>query len=511
MTGAPTPAADLPIGRWLARARRFPGSIAAVVCLGLGALSVALLPSIPGYDPFSWVVWGRELAHHIIGPPERFIAQGGPSWKPFPMIFTTIFGFFSDAPTLWVAFLRAGGLLGLFVAYRLGARLGASERWRLAGPVAGVLAAVAVGLTAQWTHDMFRAVSEPLTVTATLLAIERATAGRRMAAFWSGVALALMRPEAAVLVAVYAVWCLWRMDGIWRRAVVLAGLALLPAAWVVPPWLGAGSPLLAANHARAYYHNHGTGHVVSLVLGRATGLTPWPVLVAALVMALLALYRRQWPIVALAGASLAYVAIVLVMTFDRYPGLARFMLPAAAVACVLAGAGVVRLATLAGVAIERPAPPAGAMAGALAATAAMVAIAVPFFAPPVTAASAQAGMAQQAVSSYDKLLTAMRRVGAAEDVLPCGSSRAAVNHTLQPSLAWALGVPLTAVHGVTRVDHSLHGPALAFFAPGNAIVGGSPRRLRRGLRARLLAREGMWRVLRVTGTRNPSVDRCVGD
>ncbi len=511
--GAPTSAAALPAAALPARLVRSPGLIAVVACLGLGALSVALLPSIPGYDPFSWVVWGRELAHTIIGAHEHFTAQGGPSWKPLPVLFTTIFGFSGPAPTVWVAFLRAAGLLGLFVAYRLASRLASSERWGLAGPVAGVLAAIAVAATTQWTHDMFRAVSEPLTITATLLAVERATAGRRMAAFWSGVALALMRPEAAVFVAVYAVWCLWRMDGIWRRVTVVAGVALIPAAWVVPPWLASNSPFLAANHARDYFHNHAAGHVVSEVLGRAAGLTPWPVLVAAALLTALALHRRERVIVWLAGSCVAYVAVVLVMTFDRYPGLARFMLPEASVVCVLAGVAVARLATSVGVALERPAPRAAVMTGALAATAAVLAAAVPFFTGPVGDVRVENALARSAVRSYDKLVVAMRRAGAAEDVLPCSSSRAAVNHTVQPSLAWALGVPLTTVVGVTRVDHSLHQPALAFFARRSPVVGGSPstRRLRRGLNARLLAREGMWRVLRITGTRDPRVNRCVGD
>ena len=31
-------------------------------CLALAALSL-LLPSQPSYDPFAWLVWGREIAH----------------------------------------------------------------------------------------------------------------------------------------------------------------------------------------------------------------------------------------------------------------------------------------------------------------------------------------------------------------------------------------------------------------------------------------------------------------
>jgi hypothetical protein len=35
---------------------------ALTVCLALAGLSL-LLPSEPSYDPFAWLVWGREILH----------------------------------------------------------------------------------------------------------------------------------------------------------------------------------------------------------------------------------------------------------------------------------------------------------------------------------------------------------------------------------------------------------------------------------------------------------------
>ena len=78
-----------------------PDGIALVVCLVLGVVSVLTLPSLPGYDSFSWVVWGHEIAHHVIGPGQPLIFRGGPSWKPLPVVFTTIFGFSDAAVKLW--------------------------------------------------------------------------------------------------------------------------------------------------------------------------------------------------------------------------------------------------------------------------------------------------------------------------------------------------------------------------------------------------------------------------
>src|SRR3954454_1801657 len=79
-----------------------PMVIAVVACSVLGIVSVLTLPSLPGYDPFAWVVWGREVAHQFLHPSEPFITGGGPSWKPLPVLFTTVFGMFSGAPKLWV-------------------------------------------------------------------------------------------------------------------------------------------------------------------------------------------------------------------------------------------------------------------------------------------------------------------------------------------------------------------------------------------------------------------------
>jgi hypothetical protein len=476
-----------------------PTLIGFVVCIGLGFLSAFTLPTLPSYDPFSWVLWGWELAHHIIGPHEPFITGGGPSWKPFPVIFTTIFGFFGGAaPKLWVGLARGGGLFGLFVAYRLGSRLAATPRWRLAGPIAGVLAAFGVFLTSEWTHYMFRGTSEPLVVTTTLFAIERHLAGRKTTAFLSGVALALMRPEAGLFVGLYALWLFFKGDPILRTRVILVlGILAIPVGWFVPPWIASGQPLLSSQHALLYNGQLGA-HPELEVLKRATNLSVWPVIVAALAVTLLAIRRRDWLTVTLAGGALAYVAVVEAMTAKGYPGLERFMLPAAATFAVLAGVAVVRFALFAG----------GGLAS-LGVAAVLVAIAVPFFAGRVSAARPERRITQQAVSIYNSMVDAVHKAGGNKAVFPCWSSRAAINHSVQPSLAWALGAPLTHIYAVTDLDKTLRHPALAFFAPRNPINGGAPTALDYGLKGQLLAKAGFWKVIRITKPGDPA-DACVG-
>src|SRR3954453_4421662 len=113
-------------------------------CFALAALSL-LLPSVPTYDPWAWIIWGREVAHLDL------VTTTGPSWKPLPVIFTTPFSLAGDdvAPLLWLLVARAGGVLAFAMAYRLGSRL--------AGPFAGLIAAAGVFLPRAVHRDFFRA------------------------------------------------------------------------------------------------------------------------------------------------------------------------------------------------------------------------------------------------------------------------------------------------------------------------------------------------------------------
>jgi len=489
---------DAPAGARTRSVWSSPTLIGLVACVVLGLVSVVTLPSLPSYDPFSWVIWGRELAHHIIGPHEAFITGGGPSWKPFPVIFTTVFGFFGAAPKLWVAAARAGGLFGLFAAYRLGSRLGGTPRWRLAGPIAGVLSACGIFLTSEWTHYMYRGTSEPMVIAATLFGIERHLAGRRTTAFLSGVALALMRPEAGLFVGLYALWLFFSDPKLTTRLVLVAGILAIPAGWFVPPWIASGEPLLSSQHAQLYNGQLGA-HPELEVLKRATNLTVWPVIIGALAVTILAIRKRDWLTVTLAGAGLAYVAVVEAMTAGGYPGLERFMLPAAAVACVLAGVAVTRFALMA-----------GGGAASLGVAVVLVAIAVPFFAGRVAAAKPEYRVSADAVRIYNQMVVAVHKAGGPKAILPCAQSRAAVNHSVQSSMAWVLSVPLTHVLTVTKVDSSLRRPALGFFARRNQINGGAPKKIVGGLRGQLLARVGPWKVIRVTRPGDTVQNACVG-
>src|SRR5581483_2923212 len=82
----------------LARLREAPFASALLACVALALISGAVLPTVPSYDPWSWIVWGRE----VFDPHLSLLIGGGSSWKPFPVLFTAWYGLFSAAPWLWV-------------------------------------------------------------------------------------------------------------------------------------------------------------------------------------------------------------------------------------------------------------------------------------------------------------------------------------------------------------------------------------------------------------------------
>ncbi len=83
----------------------------------VGALSL-LLPSTPSYDPWAWLVWGREIVHF------KLHTTGGPSWKPLPVIFTTLFAPFGKAaPDLWLVVARAGAVMSVAMVFKVCVRL----------------------------------------------------------------------------------------------------------------------------------------------------------------------------------------------------------------------------------------------------------------------------------------------------------------------------------------------------------------------------------------------------
>jgi hypothetical protein len=467
--------------------------------VALAALSAAVLPTVPSYDPWAWISWGRE----VVDPHLSFVISGGPSWKPLPWFFTIVYALFGSAaaPTLWVITARAGGLLGLVAAYRLAARVVGAPRWACA--VAGVIAAAGVVVTQEWFYYMFRGTSEPMLIACALWAIDRHLERRYGWAFVLGVALGLMRPEVWPLLIIYGAWLWWRLGSVRMRVLVVLGLFSLPFFWFVPPWIGSGQPFLAASHA-ADYNGHLGSNPFLTVLGRGLDIQTIPVLALGAVAVFVAWMRRprDWLTLALAGGALVWWVVVVGMTLDGYPGLERFFLPAAGVTAVLAGVGTVRLAQLTSDAVATRFSRSTRIAVASGAVAVLVALTLPLTGGRLAEARRQERISGQAVTRLDQLSAAVAAVGGHARVFPCKSSFAAVNHGVQTALAWKLHVTLG------RVGTSMRHQGVMFVGPHDTIDGIAAAINPHLTSRQLLATVGAWRVYRMT---KPGADqRCVG-
>jgi hypothetical protein len=239
-------------------------------------LAVASLhwPSTPSYDPWSWLIWGREIHNWITGSGpaanQALHIAGGSSWKPLPVIFTTVFAFAGSAqPNLWLVVARAGALLTVLVSAKIAMRItwslvsrsaagagptdSVSDRLIAYAPVAfaGAATLICTTFTTGYPGNMLVGYSEGVMTAGFLIACERAWDGHHRQAFVLGIIPCLDRPEVWPVWGLYGLWLMWR-DRDARRLVI--GLAILMLAlWVVPQKLGGGSVGALATHAQ---HNH---------------------------------------------------------------------------------------------------------------------------------------------------------------------------------------------------------------------------------------------------------------
>jgi hypothetical protein len=315
------------------------GWLEALACVAVAAVSL-LWARQPTYDPTAWLVWGREIIHGDL------VTLGGPSWKPLPVFFTTPFALLGStiAPLLWLVVARAAGLYSFVLAYRLATRL--------AGPVAGGVAAASLLLENVFIFHFARGNSEGLQVMLALLMVERHLDGHRTQAFLLGVAGGLLRPEAWPLLAGYGLWLLWA-DGReeqripWRTVALVAGSGIgLIVIWFVPEYIGshdflraasraadpvAGSPGEAAFPFGATFTNAASALIVPTYFGG------WVAVVAALA----ARARRPGDrtTLGLAAVSTAFMCAVALGAQVAFTGNQRYLIVAAALACVVAGIG----------------------------------------------------------------------------------------------------------------------------------------------------------------------------
>jgi len=469
-----------------------------VACFGLAGLSL-LLPSEPSYDPWAWIVWGRELALLELD------TSGGPSWKPLPVAFTALFapfGKLSDGipPALWLVLARAGALLALVMAYRLARRLAGPAR--ATGIGAGLAAAAALALTPQWLRNMAHGNEVPLAIAFMLWGIERHLDGARGHAVGLGFLACLLRPEVFPFLALYGLW-LWRAEPGSRR--LLAGLALaLPALWLVPEWIGSGHPFAAGEQARTEprWSLSLLEHPWLAALERAHGMAGLPLELGALASVAVAWRRlRAAPggasatgeaavghgsarvVLALAAVALSWVLLVAAMTQGGFSGSPRYFLPAVVIAGVLAGVGAAWLVAAAARALGRGSGAGRVLAGA-GMTVALGLAAAPWAADRAERLERQARDVGHLARLQADLAATVRSAGGPDAIVTRGMP--AVNAAFHTRLAWEAKLALADIEDSRR-------RGLVFYtrAPlsGRKVVPSWPGRLR------AVQGAGAWHVL----------------
>jgi MFS family permease len=413
--------------------------------LALAALSLAL-PYFPVYDPWAWLVWGRELAHGGLE------TASGPSWKPLPVLVDAPLSLLGGAaPKAWLLVARGGWLCAPLLAGLLAARLAGEEsgRWRWAG---AALAAGSVALTADSFTPPLRqftgGLSEPLLVALVLGAVWAALDERRELTLGLGTAAALLRPEVWPFLALYGLGVHGHHPRL--RIATIAVAVLIPIAWFVPDIVGAGNPLEGGETARA-------GGIEPLdgleVVGRALAA---PLAACWIGLALLlgrGAFVNQWftkapranadrPLAVLLIGAGVWILLVALMAIAGFAGLPRFLAPATAIVAILGGVGVARTGA------------AGALRPLVAAT---LFIAVAGFAIRAAQVPGDVQVVERQTTSIEDLFDLVDQTGPTT-LLSCHSKVSITQVRQQTALAWKLEEPISATP-IWR--HPKHGVVLS--------------------------------------------------
>ncbi len=406
----------------------------------LAAASLAL-PYHPVYDPWGWLVWGREMLQG------GFETAAGPSWKPLPVLVDAPLSLLGDAaPGAWLLIARTGWFSAALLAALLAARLSGEEtgRWRW---LAAAIAAGSVALTADSFTPPLRqftgGLSEPLLVALVLGAIWAALDERRGSALALGTAAALLRPEAWPFLALYGLSVRGHHPRLRAATIVIA--ILVPVAWFVPDILGAGTPLEGGETARA----GGIEPIDGLeVLGRALAAP----LAACWIGLALGLWRgafvNPWltkapradsTLAILLLGAVAWVLLVALMAIVGFAGLPRFLAPATAVIAVLGAVGIARTAAQRG----RAFTPIAARSSAAVVALALV-LAIGGLAWRAAQVPGDVRVVERQTRSLDHLFDLIDKTGPAT-LLACNGTTKITQIRPQTAAAWKLEQPIDKV------------------------------------------------------------------
>jgi hypothetical protein len=441
------------------------------LALAIAAFSL-LIPSTPSYDPWAWLVWGREIVHL------KLHTTGGPTWKPLPVLFTTLFAPFGKAaPDLWLVVARAGALMAVAMTFKIAARFtrllaggardaAAAGRGRALGPtlLAGVIAAGSIVVSRGFISDNALGYSEGLMTALVLIAIDRHLDGARRQAFVVGFAAALDRPELWLFWGPYGLYLWWKDPG--ARKLVIGCFAFIPVLWFLPEYWGSGHFFRGVSRAQQPRSNSPAFAKCPFCTELADHASPTLLLrvkvVAGIAMAVAAfgLWRSRrtwWPgglrssadagragllLAGLAGAS--WWVLIATLTQAGFSGNDRYLVLGAALVAIAGGVGwgwaALGLTNL----LRRLRPVRSVTGPAVTGAVAALAAAVVFMAPPpwiganvVDVPATHRALVYQAHLRED-MAAVVSRLGGPAKILPCGT---VMTEGFQvPMVAWTLGV-----------------------------------------------------------------------
>jgi hypothetical protein len=410
-----------------------------VGCLALAAATL-YFPSTPTYDPWAWILWGREIVHFDL------VTTGGPSWKPLPVLFTVPFSLLGHdaSPYLWVIVARAGGFLACAMAFRMTRRLVGG----VPGIVGGIAAAAALFSSFKFVRDAALGNSEALMAGLILWAFERHLDGRRDHALYLGVAGALLRPEVWPFLGLYGLWLWFKEPQLRLRMAIFA--VLIPALWCLPEWWGSHEPLRA--FTRATKPNPGSAAFADdpamALVKRFRKVVIAPVkagVVIAIGYAVWAYFRerRERVVLAMAAGGVAWFALIAFMTAALgTAGNQRYLIVSTLAASVLGGIGAGR--ALQGFAWAGTRASGSARVGAIATAVAFVvalAVAAPFIRPKFQKAPNIVSSLEYEARIWHDIKHVIDRAGGPKQLADCGGRFSGPFQTQM--IAWELNV-----HGI---------------------------------------------------------------
>jgi hypothetical protein len=278
--------------------------LCAIAVLAVSTGIVLWARTRPGFDPYGWLVWGHQTLAGALN------TNAAPSWKPLPFLFTVPFALFGRYELwLWMITCVAVSLGGAIAAGRITYRL---TLWPVAEP------------------DRTRCLG----------AIDCHLSGRPRWAFALGALAALGRPEVWPFLAVYSIWA-WRAIPS-MRWLIGVGVALILLLWFGIPALTSRSPFVAGSNAFGSGRRLKSDRVFGTI-DRFLDLHETPLEIAALISLAVAALRRDLVTLALGAGAAIWVVIEIAFSLHGWPGLGRYMFPAAGVMVVVASVLVGRI------------------------------------------------------------------------------------------------------------------------------------------------------------------------